>query len=1254
MALSGVVRVWRLRNRVVTEIWPRLVAGLREDGALYSWAVFLCGLAGLAAILPVSAWPPPPVVVTLSVVAVAATALMVPMPAGGYLTLGSSVAAVGLVLFGAPATALAMGIGFFFGNGVLHRRPLIVIISNTGQVMLSTLVARGLAYAVMPAGTPWGQPILRGGLDVRFAFAVASAAFGYMFVSSMLVSWGLALRRRGSFVDVLGGNIALQMVHTFVLFVLGTIAALVLTGGLPLAALLITLPVAMISVTLLVSANRRCEAEELEVMYATAAEMARNLAVDEIVHTVAAGVERLVPSDIAVIYLRPPGESKPRVAHYRGPGGMDFASQFEPDGLAGHVLRTGRSVRSADYERDERRSSRAETVFGRGAVRSALVVPIAAGGEVWGAIVLARGTRAYYTPRMERLVTTLAGQTGLAVRNAHLFQETRRQMERSATLQRLSLQVGTTLDPDETCRFLVMQAVESLEARYGFLALIDEQARELFGRAAIGVEPAGFLQMRARLDSDGSALQEAVRAVRERRPITADDLQGQISPAASLGLRDAHCGLTVPLIRQGQPVGVMMVLRTERRTFGEADIGLLEAIAARGAVAIENARAHSDARAQCRRLEAAIETSRRLRVADGLRDLFALVAESAPALLGADRCVLLVWDGQGSVKETLASGVSDAFVRALVDRIRGSLGRGVAAATGHLAVPDFAVDARAGQFPDVPENGQVKSALFLPLRSHGEFVGVLAFFNGRPGGYDPDTLRLAESLADQVAVVVKNTAVTAQTEQRRDEAALLNRIVGAVSASLDLDEVFRTAVVELAGATGVPYVSIYRIEGAWLRLAARFGASEAPAELPVAAGVMGRVVRTGRPEFVINVRDDPDDPGGGFDVVNRAAAPIVLDGNVMGVLTIEGTSVRPITPRTYELLMALGQQVSVAVRNASFYQELRKAHDELQVLYEAARSVSGTLDLRTVLDSLVSVTCKAFGYDNGALLMVDPESGELTVEASYGLEEPIVGKRLPAGVGITGWVARTGTPLSVDDVRQDSRYHKFDGRTRSELAVPLIADGKVLGVFNVESARPAAFGSRDLHMLMTLASYAVIAIQNAHLYEQAQRLAITDGLTELHNHRYLFDALDRLLERAKRDAQPLSLIMLEIDNFKRFNDTYGHQQGDEMLRTIAMLLRRGSRPSDIVARHGGDEFMVVLPGTSKDPAQETAERLRRAVEAYPLIIAGDVVTAVTLSVGVASFPQDGQTVDALVEAVDRAQYTAKRSGGNKVHSAREV
>lgn len=220
--------------------------------------------------------------------------------------------------------------------------------------------------------------------------------------------------------------------------------------------------------------------------------------------------------------------------------------------------------------------------------------------------------------------------------------------------------------------------------------------------------------------------------------------------------------------------------------------------------------------------------------------------------------------------------------------------------------------------------------------------------------------------------------------------------------------------------------------------------------------------------------------------------------------------------------------------------------------------------------------------------------------------------------------------------------------------MPLIIEGRVIGVFNVESPRLQAFGEHDLKILTTLASYATIAIANARLYEQTKRLAITDGLTELYNHRYLNDVMGRSLERAIRDDRPLAVIMLEIDNFKHFNDTFGHLQGDEVLRIIADLLRKTSRPSDFAGRYGGDEFILVLPNTGKGAAQDVAERIRRAVESYPFILGGSVVTTVTLSVGVAASPEDGVTVDALVEAVDRAQYTAKRTGGNKVHSARPL
>lgn len=1233
---------------MLRRIWHRVHA----DGAVLTWVVGVGALGGLAATLPGATWPTALVFAVLFVAAIATSAIVVPMPGGGYQAMTPAVTAAALVLFGAPAAVVATGAGVVIGNGLLHRRPAHITVFNAAQVILATVAGRYLAYIVIPSPATWTLPLLLVRPEVPFTLAVVAAAVAFVLTSTALVSLRVAIDRRTAFLDVLMANLLLELVNSSVLFAFGTVVALVVTRTLPPSALFLSIPAGMVTVILLMYASRRQTVDELEVLYTTATEMNRSLSIDEIVQTVANSIERFVAFDVLLIYLRQSAKGDFRLVHYHGPSTTARAEEFVPNGLTALVLRTGRPVRVHDYERDPRRSPHAETVFGRGVVRSALIVPIASRWDIWGAMVLARGARGYFTDRHERLLTTLAGQAALAIRNAHLFEESQRQVERLAALQHLGFQAGGTLDPAEVCRHLVVQAAEAAGARYAFLSMYDERSRELHGQAVYGTDEGEFRRLRARVDADAVALCEAVKAFRERRPVVCDDLEATPSPCPSLqALPDACCALTVPLIRQGRPMGALTIVRAEARPFVETEVGMIEAIAAQGAAAIDNARVHAAMATQLRQIEAMHNVSRRLFGTRDLREIFRVIAETAHDVLGVSRCALLTWDAQGHLAEAFSSGLSDEFARALRQQFRSGIGGFMGPGVTHLVLPDLGSDLRMGRLRAAAAAEGLKAGAFVPLRSKGEVLGVLALLHDRPHDFSPDQLRVAETFAEQAGAAAEYTLLLSQSERRRNEMALVNRIVGSVSASLDLSEIMRTAVNELASSTGVPRVAIYRIEGSWLRLAAQTGWPGLPTDLQLTAGLVGRVVRSGRPEYVTRPRDDPDDATRSFDATTRAAVPILLDGVAVGAILVDGTAAHPVTPQMFELLIAVGQQLSVAVRNASLYEELRKAHDELQVLYEAAKSVSGTLDLPTLLDSLVSVTCRAFGYDNGTLMLVTQDSSELSVAASFGYAEPITGMRIPGGVGITGWVARTGSPLMVDDIRQDSRYYRIDDRTRSELAVPLIADGKVLGVFNVESARLAAFGQRDMHMLTTLASYAVIAIQNAHLYEHAHRLAVTDGLTELFNRRYLYEAMERVVERGSRDGQPLSLIMLEIDNFKRFNDTYGHQCGDEVLRTVAMLLRRGSRPSDIVARYGGDEFMVVLPGAGKTSAHETAERLRRAVEAYPLILGTDVIATVTLSVGVATFPSDGRTVDALVEAVDQAQYIAKRSGGNKVHVA---
>ncbi|MGQ0568335.1 MAG: GAF domain-containing protein [Armatimonadota bacterium] len=1214
-------------------------------------AVMVAGAGVLVASLVGSEWPAPSYLIALFLAAIVASALFIPDSLGDVQTFGPAVAAAGLSLVGASVTAVAMAVGTVLGHAALRRRPLVQALFYAGAWVLATRAAGGAAYLVFVDHPSWARPIFRGQVDEGFVVAALAAAATFVAVSVLLVGGGLSFHRRTPFAGGLGWAVVSHALVTTVLFGVGTIVGLVAARALPISSLFWLIPSLGAAVAALVHANHLQSAAELEVLHTTAGDLGRSLSLDDVVQTLASGVDRTLAADIFSIYMRAPGEPEPRVVHYRGPGGMALARQLEPDALSAHAIRAGKAIRLRNYEHDARRSARADVVFGPGVIRSALVVPIVGGGQAWGAIALFKGTRSYFTARHERFVTSLADQTAMAIRGIHLLEHDRRQSDRLTSLQQVGFLPGATLNPDDACRHLVTRAAEMLGTKYAFLALIDPQSRELHGQVAHGADGADFARLRARPEGEFAALHEMARAIRDRRPVICGEAEVRDSPCPSLrALSDVRSALAVPLIRQGRSVGALLVARIEPASFTEIEITALQSVAAYGTIAIENARQHAAVEEHLRRSEAMVGVLKRLCGASDLRGVFALVAEGFRDVFGVGRCLLLVWDGHGSA-ETFAEGLSEEFVNATTHHIHAVIGRHVTQAAHPVVVADLAGDARMAPLANAASRAGIRSGIFFPMRSQGAFLGTLALLD--PGWREstPDTLLLAEALVEQVTMAVKNAGLLARSERRRDELVVLNRLVGAVTASLDLSEIFRTAAAELASALDVPRVSVYRVEGPWLRLAAQIGAADAPGELPTTAGVTGRVVRNRRPEFVPNVRDEPDYIMSSFDVTSLAVVPIVQDNGTTGVLRVEGSSAHPVTPQAFEFLTAFAQQLSIAVRNATFYEEQRRAHDELQVLYEAAKAVSGTLDLRTVLDSLVSVTCRAFDYETGTLFMVDPETGDLTVESAYGHKESMVGTRLPSDAGIVGWVARTGAPLVVDDVVNDSRYRQMDDRTRSELAVPLIAEGKVLGVFNVESARLAAFGQRDMRLLTTLASYAVVAIQNARLYEQASRMAITDGLTELYNHRYLHDALDRILERARRDGQPIGLIMLEIDHFKRYNDTYGHRSGDEALRVVAGLLRRGSRPSDITARYGGDEFMVVLPGASKAATQETAERLRRAVEAYPLILGDEIITSVTLSVGVAAYPQDGRTVDALVEAVDRAQYIAKRSGGNKVHVA---
>jgi diguanylate cyclase (GGDEF)-like protein len=220
---------------------------------------------------------------------------------------------------------------------------------------------------------------------------------------------------------------------------------------------------------------------------------------------------------------------------------------------------------------------------------------------------------------------------------------------------------------------------------------------------------------------------------------------------------------------------------------------------------------------------------------------------------------------------------------------------------------------------------------------------------------------------------------------------------------------------------------------------------------------------------------------------------------------------------------------------------------------------------------------------------------------------------------------------------------------RSLIAVPLKIQEKMVGILYLDDFVPRTFPEGRLKMLSVLASFASMSIDNARLHAQTRALACTDGLTGLYNHRQFMQMLEEQLNRAERYAEPLSLLMFDVDNFKKFNDTYGHPTGDKVLITVGCVLRKSLRSFDLSFRYGGEEFVAILPDTDIKQAVRVAERIRSTIERESKrMLTGVADHGVTVSVGVASYPRDGSGAE-LLDVVDKLLYKAKAGGKNMVH-----
>ena len=337
--------------------------------------------------------------------------------------------------------------------------------------------------------------------------------------------------------------------------------------------------------------------------------------------------------------------------------------------------------------------------------------------------------------------------------------------------------------------------------------------------------------------------------------------------------------------------------------------------------------------------------------------------------------------------------------------------------------------------------------------------------------------------------------------------------------------------------------------------------------------------------------------------------------------------------------------------------QLQKSLHNISILYNISQAVNFIDDLKKLLQVIIQKALITLDAEKGSLMLYDYSINALQVRIVSGLQDKklenainngsVQCAKIGIGEGIAGTVFLERKPIITNLGSADPRFivKEILSNTKSLLCAPLIAKGEVIGVINITNKKHnKLFNQKDLEFITSLANQAAIAIDNAKLYE----LATKDGMTKLYIYRHFYTLLENEIRRCSRYKRNMSLIMMDIDNFKRINDTYGHLTGDTILKTLAVTLQETVRKIDIPARYGGEEFVVILPETNKEDAIVIAERIRKNISKIVVRVNETQTLSPTVSMGVAQYSTDAQEAKELINCADTALYHSKHNGKNVV------
>lgn len=635
-------------------------------------------------------------------------------------------------------------------------------------------------------------------------------------------------------------------------------------------------------------------------------------------------------------------------------------------------------------------------------------------------------------------------------------------------------------------------------------------------------------------------------------------------------------------------------------------------------------------------------------------------------LVPAARACLLINERWRAVLPSAHAGFSDEFLRQLEELRAGEYlselafrGGGVTTLHDLPQGADPVAPAAGGQLARVREalsREGVRNLTALNLQTRENNFGVVVIPHARKRLCSSSQTRLLLGVALQIGMTLENYVVMHEAHRRSKEYELLTEIGKAISSRLDKDEILLTVRKELGQLFDTSYFYIAFQEGEEIHFELEFneGHLQRKRSRKAANGITEYIIRSGQPLLVRSEMDKTRERIGARFVPGRpakcfAGVPILLNGKPAGVMAAMNVEREfAYEQRDLDLLRTVAGQVAVAVENARLFADQQERARHLSFLNNVSKTAISSEDAQQMLAEIVGEIQKNFQFDHIGIGILDYATKDIEIKAEAGTTAKALGKRIPLGVGIVGRVARTNEMALVQNT-DEGHLLGILRESRSVLCLPITYGESMLGVLNVESQRENVFSPQDVLIMNTLADLLATALHNAFVFQKLQQQSITDGLTGIKTRRFFWEALTAEWRRASRSGRPFSVVMVDLDKFKKVNDSMGHLEGDLVLARVGRLLEQKCRQSNVVARYGGDEFVILMPETGVEQAQILSERLRLWIATDPMLSERQI----TGSFGVASFPLHGSTAEDCLRVADAGMYVSKHAGGNRVSTAEE-